>query len=71
VSGYRAVRDYEARTLLRPGLTGLAQLVAGYSASPADKLRCDLLYLTSYSLRLDLRLLAATARDLLKGFLRG
>jgi lipopolysaccharide/colanic/teichoic acid biosynthesis glycosyltransferase len=71
VSGYRAVRDYEARTLLRPGLTGLAQLVAGYSATPADKLRCDLLYLTSYSLRLDLRLLAATARNLLKGFLRG
>lgn len=71
MSGYRGVCDYESRTLLRPGLTGLAQLVAGYSATPADKLRCDLLYLTSYSLRLDLRLLAATARDLLKGSLRG
>ncbi|MEX2556495.1 MAG: sugar transferase [Actinomycetota bacterium] len=70
-SGFRGIRDYQARTLLKPGLTGLAQLVAGYSATPADKLRCDLLYLTSFSVRLDLRLIAATARDLLRGFPHG
>jgi lipopolysaccharide/colanic/teichoic acid biosynthesis glycosyltransferase len=68
VDSFAAIPDYHHRHLVRPGLTGLAQLIGGYSSAPADKLRCDLLYLSSRSLRLDLRLIGATAMQLLRGF---
>jgi lipopolysaccharide/colanic/teichoic acid biosynthesis glycosyltransferase len=51
-----------------PGLTGLAQLCGGYRATAAEKLRCDLVYLTSRSLGLDLRLIGVTLLDLVRGF---
>ena len=68
---FSAVPEYDCRHLIQPGLTGLAQLVGGYSATAADKLRCDLLYLSSRSVRLDLRLIAATAAALVRGFPAG
>jgi len=67
-AAFSAIPGYDSRHLIRPGLTGLAQLVGGYSASASDKLRCDLLYLSSRSLWVDLRLVAATAADLVRGF---
>jgi lipopolysaccharide/colanic/teichoic acid biosynthesis glycosyltransferase len=67
-SGYAHILAYDSRHLVRPGLTGLAQLVGGYSATAEDKLRCDLVYLSSRSLRLDLRLIAVTALAFLRGF---
>jgi len=68
---FDAIPEYGCRHLITPGLTGLAQLVGGYSATAADKLRCDLLYLSSRSVRLDLRLIATTACDLMRGFPAG
>lgn len=65
---FRNIPEYDYRHLLKPGLTGLAQLVGGYSASAADKVRCDLLYLSRRSLLLDLRLLVTTLFDLVRGF---
>jgi lipopolysaccharide/colanic/teichoic acid biosynthesis glycosyltransferase len=62
---------FRHRCLLKPGLTGLAQLVGGYTAGAEDKLRCDLLYLTSRSIPLDLRLLWRTLVALLRGFPNG
>jgi lipopolysaccharide/colanic/teichoic acid biosynthesis glycosyltransferase len=63
--------EYELRHVLRPGVTGLAQLVGTYSSSVGDKLRCDLLYIGSRSVAFDLRLIAATGVSLLRGFSRG
>lgn len=63
--------DYELRQLVRPGMTGIAQLTGGYAATPQEKLRCDLLYLHSQSLRSDLKLLILTAVELCRGFPRG
>ena len=63
--------DYQLRLLIRPGMTGIAQLTGGYAATPEEKLRCDLLYLHSQSARSDLRLLGLTAVELLRGFPRG
>jgi lipopolysaccharide/colanic/teichoic acid biosynthesis glycosyltransferase len=63
--------DYDLRHLLRPGMTGIAQLTGGYAATAAEKLRCDLLYLHCRSLRFDLKLLVLTVIDLLRGFPRG
>lgn len=62
---------YELRYLVRPGLTGHAQLKQGYAADTVAetrrKLSYDLYYLCNYSLRLDLRLLLRTAFFLVRG----
>jgi lipopolysaccharide/colanic/teichoic acid biosynthesis glycosyltransferase len=62
---------YALRHVLRPGITGIAQLTGGYGASAADKLRCDLLYVSCWSWWLDVRLIFLTMRELLRGFPRG
>ncbi|WP_138494507.1 sugar transferase [Paenibacillus pinistramenti] len=51
---------YTYRLMVKPGLTGLAQVMAGYTTSAADKLRYDLMYIKNYSLLLDLKLLFQT-----------
>ena len=54
---------YDSRLLVRPGMTGLAQVHYRYDASIADvkrKLRFDLLYVRRMCLALDARILAWT-----------
>ncbi|WP_237690946.1 sugar transferase [Paenibacillus caui] len=51
---------YSYRLMVKPGLTGLAQVMAGYTTSPSDKLRYDLMYMKNYSILLDLRILMQT-----------
>jgi len=63
----RLIPSYEQRHLLKPGLTGLAQLHARYDTPVEEKLRYDLLYAKRYSLFLDLRILFLTAKVLLMG----
>ena len=62
---------YELRYLVRPGLTGHAQLKQGYASDTVShtqtKLSYDLYYLCNYSLRLDIRLLLRTAFFLIRG----
>ncbi len=57
---------YTYRLMVKPGLTGLAQVKAGYATSPEDKLRYDLLYIKNYSPLLDLRILFQTIMVVLK-----
>ncbi len=57
--------EFRYRLLVQPGLTGLAQVEAGYDTRPEDKLRYDLLYIQNFSLLLDLKLLLATVRVVL------
>ncbi|MER7167434.1 sugar transferase [Micromonospora sp. NPDC000207] len=71
IAEFRRMPHYDLRHLVRPGLTGIAQLTGGYAATVEDKLRCDLLYLNCRSLRVDLTLLALTVLELLRGFPRG
>ena len=57
------IPGYHRRLLLKPGLTGLAQVHYRYDASMADvrrKLRYDLLYVKRMCLTLDVRILAWT-----------
>jgi lipopolysaccharide/colanic/teichoic acid biosynthesis glycosyltransferase len=68
---FRCLPHYETRHLIRPGITGIAQLTGGYSATAEEKLRCDLLYVNCRSLRLDFQLLLMTVVDLVRGFPRG
>lgn len=56
---------YQLRHLVQPGLTGWAQVMYGYAGSERDaleKLQYEFYYLRHQSLRLDLRILARTAR---------
>ena len=54
------IPDYRYRHLVKPGLTGLAQIYGKYTTSAEDKLRYDLYYIRNYSLWLDLKIILQT-----------
>ncbi len=62
---------YWQRLVVRPGLTGFAQVRRGYETSMAEKLAHDLEWIADRSLRLYLRTLATTAWRVLGQFVRG
>jgi lipopolysaccharide/colanic/teichoic acid biosynthesis glycosyltransferase len=62
---------YWQRLVVRPGLTGFAQVRKGYETSMAEKLAHDLEYIADRSLRLYLRTLAVTGARVLSQSLRG
>lgn len=53
----REMPNYHHRHLVRPGLTGIAQVYGRYDTDPRNKLRYDLVYVKKYNMPLDLRLL--------------
>ncbi|MGG1514140.1 sugar transferase [Paenibacillus oryzisoli] len=52
--------QYPYRFMVKPGITGMAQVMGNYSTLPSDKLRYDLMYIKNYSLVLDLKILFQT-----------
>jgi lipopolysaccharide/colanic/teichoic acid biosynthesis glycosyltransferase len=62
---------YWQRLIVRPGLTGLAQVRRGYETSMAEKLAHDLEWIADRSVRLYLRTVIATAWRVLRQSLRG
>lgn len=61
---------YEQRLVVRPGLTGWAQIKAPYASSfeeSIEKLQFDLYYIKNLSIFLDLSILLSTARIVLLG----
>ena len=60
---------YWQRLVVRPGLTGFAQVRRGYETSMAEKLAHDLEWIADRSLRLYLRTLGATAWRILRQLL--
>ena len=61
---------YEQRLVVRPGLTGWAQVRAPYASSfeeSVEKLKYDLYYIKNMSLFLDISILLSTARIVLLG----
>ena len=52
-----AIPGFEARSRLRPGLTGIAQIFAPRDIPRQQKYRYDAIYATSQSLWLDIRLI--------------
>jgi sugar transferase (PEP-CTERM system associated) len=61
---------YEQRLVVRPGLTGWAQVKAPYASSfeeSVEKLKYDLYYIKNLSLFLDISILLSTARIVLLG----
>jgi lipopolysaccharide/colanic/teichoic acid biosynthesis glycosyltransferase len=62
---------YWQRLVVRPGLTGFAQVRRGYETSMAEKLAHDLEWIADRSVWLYLRTLGTTAWRLFRQFLRG
>ncbi len=63
--------EMKRRLAVKAGLTGLAQVQAGYAADAEDykeKLRWDINYIENRSLRLDLRIALRTIKVILTGF---
>jgi len=54
--------NFRLREMVKPGLTGLAQVMGRYLTQPDDKLRFDLLYIARYSPWMDLRILLWTVQ---------
>lgn len=64
------IPSYPYRHLVRPGITGWAQVMQGYAASAEEtsvKLSYDLHYVSHYSLALDLLIVAKTAKTVCTG----
>jgi lipopolysaccharide/colanic/teichoic acid biosynthesis glycosyltransferase len=59
------IPNYAVRNLVRPGITGLAQIMAGYDAPAECKICFDIIYVYSCSLLLDLRILLQTLATML------
>jgi lipopolysaccharide/colanic/teichoic acid biosynthesis glycosyltransferase len=62
---------YWQRLIVRPGLTGLAQVRRGYETSMAEKLAHDLEWIADRSVRLYLRTVVATGWRVLRQSLHG
>jgi lipopolysaccharide/colanic/teichoic acid biosynthesis glycosyltransferase len=62
---------YWQRLVVRPGLTGFAQVRKGYETSMAEKLAHDLEYIADRSVRLYLRTVVTTGWRVLRQSLRG
>jgi lipopolysaccharide/colanic/teichoic acid biosynthesis glycosyltransferase len=55
------------RHLLKPGVTGLSQVLGNYDTEFENKLRLDLDYIINYSLMLDLKIIFLTIKTVLLG----
>lgn len=60
------IPQYKQRFSVKPGITGLAQVLGNYTTSVEDKLRYDLMYIRQYSLVLDVKILLQTLRVILQ-----
>ena len=58
------IPEFDYRLKVKAGLTGYAQVYGKYNTTPYDKLKLDLTYIETYSLRLDIKLLMLTFKIL-------
>ncbi|HZH62548.1 MAG TPA: sugar transferase, partial [Metabacillus sp.] len=58
---------FKMRLLVKPGLTGWAQVNGGYDISPKEKLEYDLIYIKNMGLLLDLNTAIKTIRVIFTG----
>lgn len=56
---------FDRRLEVRPGVTSLSHVLGSYSSEPEDRLRYDLMYISSLSPMNDVRILLATVRVVL------
>ncbi len=60
------IPEFPMRNKAKGGLTGYAQVYGKYNTSPLNKLKLDLIYITNYSLVMDLQIILETLKILLR-----
>jgi len=63
----REVPGFVERLQVKPGVTGLAQVMGGYDLLPVEKLKIDREYIESQGFWLDLKVLVLTVKIILTG----
>lgn len=63
----KRIDGWEQRLLVKPGITGLAQVLGGYELLPKEKALLDIEYIENRSVGLDLKIVWKTARTVLSG----
>lgn len=63
----KTIPDFRKRLLVKPGLTGYAQVNGGYDLTPDEKLRLDLYYANNQSIKLDIMIILKTFRVVFTG----
>jgi len=63
----KKVPYFNYRVKLKPGITGLAQIVGKYETTPEEKIKYDLIYISTWSPLLDLYILFMTLKKLISG----
>lgn len=61
------IPGYHRRFVVKPGITGLAQLYGGYETSAENKLKYDLAYINNWSLSEDLNIFFMSTEIILRG----
>lgn len=61
------IHGFHQRLMVKPGLTGLAQITGGSLMPPEEKILCDMEYIRNRSIWLDLKLLIQTVVVVLLG----
>ncbi|MCR1951318.1 sugar transferase [Clostridium sp. DSM 100503] len=59
--------NFRDRLIVKPGLTGLAQVSGGYDLSPKEKLEIDLEYIRNRCFLLDIKIIIKTIKVVLSG----
>jgi exopolysaccharide biosynthesis polyprenyl glycosylphosphotransferase len=63
----KEIKGFENRLLVKPGLTGWAQVNGGYDISAEDKLVYDLFYIQNLSILLDIKIMLYTIKVVITG----
>lgn len=61
------IHGWEQRVMVKPGITGLAQVEGGYDLLPKEKARIDIAYIENRGLKLDLGIVWRTIRTIISG----
>jgi lipopolysaccharide/colanic/teichoic acid biosynthesis glycosyltransferase len=63
----KEIPGFKKRLMVKPGLTGWAQVNGGYEATPAEKLELDLEYIRNQSFKMDFHILLKTVWIVISG----
>ena len=61
------IRGWEQRVMVKPGITGLAQVEGGYDLLPKEKARIDIAYIENRCVKLDFGIIWRTIRTMISG----
>lgn len=64
---YKELPEFKNRLLVKPGLTGLAQVNGGYDHTPAEKLEFDLGYIKHRGFVIDVKIILKTVMVVFSG----